>query len=154
MFEKALWKGKIAEDIVRRHLEGKGWNVFQPKTKGGHAFDMLCIKDKRHAFAADIKCKARMNFKPVTGVDANAMKVYRNFSVRHNMPFWLIFADEAEKRIYGNSIANLGIGQTMVTKQGAVFEYWPLADMVSIAEINDDDVFLMKDASQRGYGYA
>ena len=50
--------------------------------------------------------------------------------------------------------ANLGIGQTMVTKQGAVIEYWPLADMVSIAEINDDDVFLMKDASQRGYGYA
>ena len=68
-FEKALVKGKIGEDIVRRYLEEKGYVVYKPVTEGAHAFDILAVKDKKTVIIADVKTKARRNYFPDTGIN-------------------------------------------------------------------------------------
>ena len=54
-------KGNIGEKIIQQYLEGKGWKVYKPFTKGAHWFDMLACKNKAKVIAIDVKTKARFN---------------------------------------------------------------------------------------------
>lgn len=161
-FEVALKKGEIGEMIVRRNLEQKGWVVYQPVTDGAHCFDMLSIKDKHSAIALDVKAKARMNRWPATGIDQRHFDEYQSFSLKHQMPFWVVFVDEMQKTIYGNCIEDLerrrnveGVMYPFVitTKYGKNIRLWPLEAMIHIDSIEDDDIASLLSYSQRGHEY-
>jgi len=161
-FERGLQKGAVGEGVVRRLLEARGWVVYQPMTEGAHQFDMLCIKQKKTAIAVDIKAKSRMNKFPCTGVNQGHFEEYKRFGDRHQMPFWIVFVDEGQKRIYGNTIEELekpraedGVSYpwVMTTKWGKTLRLWPLSAMVQIADISDEDAESLIALSQRSYGY-
>ena len=160
-FDIAMKKGDIGEEIVKAHLESKGWVVYQPVTDGAHCFDILCIKQKKTAIAIDVKAKARMNKWPATGINQNHFEEYKAFSDKHNMPFWLIFVDEGQKTIYGNCLDTLEKPSVVEGKEypfvmqtrSASVRLWPLASMIHIAQLGDADQEKLSSFSQRNYQY-
>lgn len=165
-FDTAMQKGRIGEEQVRALLEKKGYIVYTPKTGGAHAFDFMAIKDKEKCIALDVKAKARRNNYKDTGVDLRNFRIYEQFMKRHNMPFWLVFVDEMERRIYGNTIEALmasvkkdkGITYPYIwTKdpqrlQGTI--YWHLDSMIDMGAIEHAANGELFDLSQRNYQYA
>ena len=156
-FEIALKKGEVGEQIARNILEGKGWVVYQPVTAGPHCFDMVAIKDKRSAIALDVKAKARMNYYPATGIDQKHFEEYQNFSNKHQMPFWLVFVDEMQKTVYGNSLDQLEkplvIGKVQYPKRVGAQRIWPLCAMKHIATLDCDSVAKLLEYNQRTHAY-
>lgn len=162
-FEQALRKGAVGEQIVREWLEVKGFVVYQPLTDGAHAFDMMAIQNKKLVIALDVKAKAAMNKWPATGVDVNALRVYKEFMNRHNMPFFIAFVDERKREVYGNWISVLeklrivgGIKYPRVieNKYGKQIRLWPLEAMKLIAKLDEAKAQELRQLSQRNYQYA
>jgi hypothetical protein len=160
-------KGEYAERIIKTMLESKGYVVYMPCTDGAHAFDIMAIKDKSCCVALDIKAKARMNNLLATGVNQSSYDTYKEFSHRHNMPFWIVFVDEMEKRIYGNTIDELDkdyedlqsnypakYPRKIQTRFGKQIVLWHLGQMKHISELPDDDAIRLMEMSKRSYDYA
>ena len=159
-FEVALQKGKIGEDIVRALLERKGWVVYQPETEGAHCFDMLSIKDKKYAIAIDVKAKAPLNKWPATGINERHFQEYLHFSQKHKMPFWVIFVDEQQGLIYGNTIEELekprtveGMDYPILMNWQTPIRIWPLAAMKTIARLREHEMENLAQMNQRQYNY-
>lgn len=161
-FETALKKGEAGEMLIKAHLENNGWTVYRPVTDGAHCFDMLSIKGKKTAIAIDVKAKARMNKWPATGIDQRHFDEYQHFSQKHSMPFWVIFVDEALKKIYGNCIEELekcrcvdGVNYpwVMPTSGGKKIRVWPLEAMKVIASISDFDATVLQGFNQRNHSF-
>ena len=161
-FEVCKQKGEAAEEIIKQKLEKKGWVVYQPITAGSHCFDMLCMKNKTEVIAIDVKSKARMNKFPATGIDYEDFLEYKKFSEKHLIDFWVIFVDEFEKLIYGNTIVELEKLRTengknypfmMETKRGVKIRLWPLSAMLKIADLDDKQSENLKCLNQRNYNH-
>lgn len=160
-FEIALAKGELGEVIVRRHLEKRGWIVYKPYTDGAHAFDILAIFQKRNAIAMDVKAKSRMNKFPATGINQKHFKEYQFFSEKYRMPFWLVFVDESQQTIYGNSLTELelhrlvsGVQYPFLMKSSSgEIRLWPLEAMKHIANLDADSANGLTNLSQRNYGF-
>jgi len=159
-FEIALKKGKVGEHIVRKHLEHKGWVVYQPETSGAHCFDILALLNKKNAIALDVKAKSRMNKYPATGIDQRHFEEYKNFSEKHLMPFWVVFVDEMQRTVYGNTIEELeksrtveGIAYPFVMQIAKPVRIWPLVAMKHIANLGDSDQADLLALNQRKHVY-
>lgn len=159
-FEQRLAKARLAEMMVQTIFEAQGWIRYAPTTPGAHAFDGLLIKDKRVAFAFDVKAKSRLNTRAATGIDADALAVYEEFSKRHNMMFCLFFVDEHLRTIYGNSIRALEQpfkardGDYPYTERwGKDIRFYSLEQMVLFAEIDESLCVWQKQNSQRSHNY-
>jgi hypothetical protein len=159
-FNKALTKGEYGEKIVRRVFEQRGFVVYKPVTDGAHAFDALAIKGKRNCIAIDVKAKAMRNKYPDTGINIRHYNLYREFSEKHNMPFWVVFVDEMKAEIYGNTLEQLDIPRTIRglnypwnCDHGGGTRYWPVHCMVPIHRLSCDEVLELKQLSQRNHDY-
>lgn len=160
-FEIALKKGAVGEQIVRCHLEKRGWVVYQPQTIGAHCFDILAIINKQKAIALDVKAKSRLNKYPATGINQKHFEEYKNFSEKHLMPFWVIFVDEMQKTVYGNCLEELEIERVIegikypfqMSAAGATVRIWPLQAMKHIANIDGKSAENLISFNQRNYKY-
>lgn len=113
-FNIAKRKGELGETIFREYLEKRGWIVYFPFTKDRpHYFDMLATKNKDKVIACDVKTKARLNFKPATGINIKAYKEYKNFMERAKIPFYLIFVDDKTGDVHLLDIAKTGEGEIL-----------------------------------------
>jgi hypothetical protein len=143
-------KGEIGEKIIRQRLEAKGYVVYRPVTEAAHAFDMMAIKDKTKAIALDVKTKSARRAFPDTGVDFNHFELYKAFAERHLIDFWIVFVDDLNKRIYGNTLAELELpapiehnGRILhyprneAAKDGKLIRYWPLVRMLNFGTLPD-----------------
>ena len=157
-FDIARAKGEYAEGIVRRKLEAQGFVVYKPETVGAHAFDVLAIRDKSHCIALDVKAKARRNRYPDTGINERHYQTYKAFSTRHAMPFWVVFVDEMQGTIYGNSLTALDepaeVGGVAYPLLDNGTRYWPLQNMRQIHELTYQEAEELAQLSQRNYAYA
>lgn len=160
-FKTALAKGEVGEMVVRTHLERRGWIVYKPHTEGAHAFDILAIFNKKSAIAIDVKAKSRMNKYPATGINQKHFEEYKAFSEKHRMPFWVVFVDESQRTVYGNSLSELEVprivaGQkypfVMPTGYSPV-RLWPLEAMKHIANLDEASAVELTSLSQRNYSY-
>lgn len=161
-FDTAKAKGEYGEQIVREILERKGFVVYQPITNKAHAFDIMAIRDKRSCIAMDVKAKSRRNKYPDTGVNEEHYQIYAAFAEKHQMPFWVVFVDEMDGKIYGNSLRLLdtpvevgGINYPLIWKphQGKVIRYWPLINMRHFADLTSDDMQILKSMNQRNHEF-
>jgi len=159
-FDVAMAKGKFGEFIVRRILEAKGFIVYEPRTVGAHAFDVLAIKDKKRCIAMDVKAKARRNKYADTGINERHYKIYSDFSRTHNMPFWVVFVDEMVGEIYGNTLEALDIPRTidgiiypMIYGGDTGTRYWPLAAMIKLHDLTASEKEELSRLSQRSHEY-
>jgi hypothetical protein len=159
-FKKALEKGAMGEKIIKDFLEEKGWIVYQPFADKAHAFDMLAIKDKKKAIALDIKAKSRLDFIEATGINTKHFETYKLFSEKHNMPFWIIFVDEMQKTIYGNTLDNLEKPVKTKTRSypstisNGSIRIWSLLSMKHIADLSEDQCNNLKSFNQRNSAYS
>lgn len=159
-FDVALQKGEIAEQYVKDILEKRGYIVYRPVTDKAHAFDMLCIKDKKRAIALDVKAKARLNKWPATGVNEKHYQVYKAFSEAHNMPFYLVFVDEQMKKVYGHEIKYLDQKRVVDGKtypfhigKNKNIRVWPISAMYLFGDLDEICAESLRSMSQRGYSY-
>jgi hypothetical protein len=158
-FNTALKKGAIGESIVKKMLEGFGWCVFQPVTEGAHSFDMLCIKNKKQAFALDVKSKQRLKYYNATGVDQRHFDVYMSFSKKHNMPFYLAFIDELTGEVYGNTLAKLeteyfdGKYNYPLTIKNGQIRIWSIDSMNKLGNIEQEEKKMLLELNQRNAKY-
>lgn len=161
--KKQVKKGNLGERIVKEYLENKGWIVYGIETSGRHAFDKLCVKDKKSIIIAEIKTKARMNNYPATGFNEGDYLVYQNIYKKYRIEIFIFFVDEGLKQIYGNKLSILE--QKYYDESGKVYPFkmrmydgkfvilFPLQKMKIIKNLNNDEVKELKSLSQRNYDY-
>jgi hypothetical protein len=155
-------KGNLGEAIVKRFLEGKSFVCYKSITDKAHAFDFLAVKDKKDFIIAEVKSKALMNVKPVTGINYRNLEEYKYVLDKYKIPIFLFFVDEHLKEIYGNwlhilekrvEIGNEIYPQEMTTKKGILLRLWHYKQMRHIAKISDSQANDLKTMSSRKYEY-
>ncbi len=162
--KKQVIKGNFGESIVDDYLESLGFVMYSPKTTGAHAFDRLAIKNKETVVIAECKTKARRNKYYDTGLNYRHYLEYKKISEKHNIPVFLFFIDEMEKRIYGNFISELEkefeSNYNNITKKYPCIEenrskiiYFPLQVMRNIKDLTESEVEFLKLNSTRNYSY-
>ena len=105
--KESVKKGNIGEELCRKYLEKKGYVIYQPTTEKAHSFDNLVIKDKTKISIVEIKTKPRRLYYEDTGINFTHYKLYKEISKKHNLNLIILFVDEIEKKIYGNTLENL-----------------------------------------------
>jgi len=151
-------KGNLGEEIISRFLERKGYVIYSPETKNkAHAFDRLAIKDKEQIIIAEIKTKARRNKYADTGIDKRNYDQYIKIQNKYNIPVFIFFVDEMLKKIYGNWLSKLIIPIIIEGKQYPLILnniiYFPLVNMINIAELSEQQITELKKLSNRNYEY-
>lgn len=157
-------KGNLGERIVREYLESEGWIVYGVETSGKHAFDKLCVKDKKNIIIAEIKTKARMNVRPATGFNEEHYLVYQNIYKKYGIEIFIFFVDEGLKQIYGNKLSILEQKYSNGERKeeyplkirmytGKYVILFPIERMEVIKDLSDDEVKELKLLSQRNYEY-
>lgn len=151
-------KGTYGEELVRGYLESNGWIVYSPATQGAHAFDNLCVKDKKNIVIAEIKTKARMTYYNATGFNIASFNEYKYIQDKYKLDVFVFFVDEFLKKIYGNKLSILE--KSYSAKDG---EYpkrmkniilFSLEIMKDVAIIKESDCEFLKKASSRNYDYS
>lgn len=156
-------KGNLAEQIVDAYLQTSGDFVpYAPICEGRHPFDRLVAsRDKRKVFIADCKAKARRNYYPDTGIDVRHYEEYKEIAERYHMDAFLFFVDEKQRAIYGNFLselekpAKITVGRYIHNypkREGRII-YFPLAHMVEVAKLTEDQARELERLSTRHYDY-
>jgi hypothetical protein len=160
-FEKSLNKGKYGEKLVAEFLLKKGVYVYKSTIEGSHPMDFLALKDGK-LFPLDIKTKARRTHYKDTGINERNYIIYNCFAEQHSIDFWIIFVDEYEKRIYGNTLAELnkpffkdGKNYPLIEKDkyNKMIRYWHIDKMLPFRNLTEEEVKKLKELSQRNYNY-
>jgi hypothetical protein len=102
-------KGNIGESIVDEYLKSKGFEVYEPITSNAHGFDRLVSKGKDSFMVVEVKTKAKRNYYPDTGIDYRHYLEYRHISNKHNLPVWIFFVDEMERKVYAGLLSEMEI---------------------------------------------
>ena len=153
-------KGTIGENKVQEYLEKNGWIVYKPDTGGPHAFDNLCVLDKKHFIIAEIKTKARMNKFEATGINTRHLKEYLFVSDKYKIEVFLFFVDEWLRKIYGNKLSILM--QEYVNSKNEKYPMkiknneitlFSLESMVNVCALDDCIAEELKKLSTRNYNY-
>jgi Holliday junction resolvase-like predicted endonuclease len=151
-FEKALKKGEMGEEIIRKYLEEKGWIVYFPFTKDKpHYFDILATKNKEKVIAVDVKTKARLNKWPAQGINLKAYNEYKKFIEKTNIPFYLIFIDDKNGDVHSANLRKLKQGFSVSSKSEIIA--WHLSDMKKLFKLNKDQIKELSKFDQRNYPY-
>lgn len=148
-FNIAKEKGELGESIFREYLENRGWIVYFPFTKNRpHFFDLLATKNKEKVIACDVKTKARLNFKPATGVNIKAYSEYKIFMESAKIPFYLIFVDDKTGDVHMLDIAKSGDGK--ILKNGKIM-IWEIKQMQHLFNIGKENIEKLSALDQRNY---
>ena len=150
-------KGNYGEKLVKQYLESKGWIVYGVETEGRHAFDKLCVKDKKHIIIAEIKTKARMNYYPATGFNTRNYNEYKFLQNKYGIDIFIFFVDEALHKIYGNKLKELERNKIIKNKSYPMeikdITLFPLINMIEIADLKQEDSNYLINHSTRNYEY-
>ena len=150
-FEKALKKGELGEEIIRKRLEERGWIVYFPFTKNKpHYFDMLATMNKEKVIAIDVKTKARLNKIPAQGIDKKNYDQYIRFAKATNVPFWIVFIDEMTGDVHTAELMKL---KNPIELCGGKIIAWRVDDMKKIMELTEDQKQLLRSYNQRNYEF-
>ena len=158
-------KGDYGEEIVRKILEKKGWIPYTPHyfVEKGHAIDIIAVKDKIKFRMVECKSKAKRTFYPDTGFGLKNYYEYKELKEKYKdlMELWILFIDEGSGDIYGNTLEKLELETTIAHKGNAYtyprvennIIYFPLANMETIALIDNSDKDYLIRHSKRNYEY-
>ena len=153
-------KGNLGEGIIDKYFENQGYITYKPVTDGAHLIDRLYVKDKKQLIFADVKTKPKRNKYPDTGFN---YKNYEEYEMLKEMGLevWIIFVDEAEGAIYGNTLEKLS-EPCSIQHKGKTIEY-PLRwgeiiyfyrnDMIDITLLSKEEVGEIRSYNTRNYEY-
>lgn len=147
--KKEVIKGNIGENIVRLHLEQKGYIVYEPVTNAAHHFDKLISKNKKYLAIVEIKTYEKLKYKEETGIN---LKNYNEYLDIKNIPVFVFFVDHITKSIYGNKlnilqqekiINNKKFPYVMETKTGSK-QMFHLSSMKTIYNLTEEQCLILK----------
>jgi len=164
-WSKAVKKGALGEFIVDALLSKKNIVPYHPVFDGPHPFDRLCASlDKKRLYIIEVKTKARRTHYPDTGINIRHYNEYKYVRDHYNIPVFLVFVDEGERRIYGNFLTKLEKPKAVATERwhapivnypleenGII--YFPLNSMIDIAKLDEREAEKLKELSARSYLY-
>lgn len=147
-------KGISGENLCFEYLRAKGHTIYRPdKDDRAHPIDSFIVHGQKFTVcAADIKTKPKREAYPDTGIDLRHYGTYCYIKNVNNIPVFLFFVDEDEKRIYGNwleilerrcEIQHNGKKLVYPLWMGGQI-YFPISVMIHIADIPDDKVIELK----------
>jgi hypothetical protein len=176
MDKTLLAHGEYGEELVIEAIENVGWHHVGPIKdhevieEGAHDFDHLFYNQQNY-FLADTKAKARMNLRPMTGINAYHFGKYINFHEEHlanpkYLGFFLFFADEhpEEEKMYCLSLGELlfyGLDELKaegkidftVGRDGKDIILFNLSLMNDVKKLTVKEVLKLKALGMRHYGY-
>jgi len=135
-------KGDIGEELVRRALRKKNYMLAFFEPGQAHPCDNIVTKWNMEFRALDIKTYPRRFYYPDTGINYSHYLKY----IKIKDPFYLIFVDDIEKKVYGNSLFELN-KKTTVNEVSYPFMqgsgdkkriYFPLQNMEFYFGLPDD----------------
>ena len=150
-------KGNIGEAIVRRLLEKWRWIVYAPETDGAHAFDRLCVRDKKEMMIVEIKTKARMTYYNGTGFNTSALQTYKDIQERHGLKVLILFVDEHTATVYGNYLDDISLpvkeGKYKYPLEVGKTTVFHLKNMRTVAKLQQEEIKAIKEYTRRNYSY-
>ena len=161
-FEKQLKKGNLAESIIIPRMEFAGWICYKAVTQGAHWIDVIAFKGKGIGkMGVDIKSKSKMLLAPhinCTGINQQHFEEYKKFN-DELYPVWLIFIDDNDGEIYGNTLDNLEIVKeennrkypTIINdgRDGRQIRIWHYSSMQRLGYITSEEKEMLKKLSQK-----
>ena len=149
-FETSLKKGHVGEQIIRDHLESRGWIVYLPFTKNkAHYFDILATLNKKKVIAIDVKTKARLNNWAAQGINIKHYYEYMEFVKNHAVPFYLCFVDD---KIGDVHICNIEELRNPIYPNKEIIA-WSLSQMKFLMKITEEDIKNLSQYDQRNYEF-
>lgn len=176
MDKNLLAHGDFGEELVIETIENFKWHHIGPIKnhevikEGSHDYDHL-FYDKHNYFIADTKAKARMNRRPMTGINSYHFGKYINYHEEHlknprYLGFFLFFVDEhpEEESIYCLSLGEIlfygldklkGEGKVdfCVGRDGKDIILFDLSLFSHVRKLSIKEVLKLKAMGARHYGY-
>ena len=139
----ATQKGTYGENIVKNIFMDYGLICYTPQNENiAHPFDLILIDRNNLTMRfADVKTKPRRYVREDTGINIKHFNEYKKFADKYQVDFMIIFVDEYEKRIYGNSFRKLERSKQFIDGD---YIYWKLEDMINICILTDKQVADLK----------
>lgn len=148
-------KGNFGEYLVRRALRKKGYMLASFEEGAAHPCDNIVSKWDMQFRALDIKTYPRRFYYPDTGINYDHYEKY----LKSPNPFYLIFVDDIEKKIYGNSLCELN---KRISVNGIIYPfmygngenkkmYFPLQSMELYTNLRDDTCEELRKLSNSNY---
>lgn len=89
--------GEAAEHMVGKEFcQSKGYIPYVPAVDASHPVDFIAMSGAS-IFNLDVKCKSRMVYYPLTGIDKKDVNKYLTYAY----PTYLLFVDIATCSVYG-----------------------------------------------------
>lgn len=156
-------KGVIGESLIEKFFMELGYIIYKPINDGAHLIDYILVSpDKKTSIAVDIKTKPRRSRYPDTGIEQCHFEEYLEYSKRHNIKVLILFVDEEQGLIYGNSLDNLekpleynGIQYPMVSRSswGGTQHYWCLRSMDIVGILEKEMINKIKEHTHKNRMY-
>lgn len=144
-------KGYIAENIIANLLVHEGYQVYMLFNEESHAFDMIINwRDDKLIRFVDVKCKARLESSNSTGIDYKYYQEYIDYTKLYNADFFLMFVDEKEGKVYGQSLRVLD--ETHSFRLDGMI-YWDLENMITFRNLTDAEIVELSQYNQRNPSY-
>lgn len=152
---RSVKKGTIGERIVRYVLEKNGWVVYQCVSRDkAHVIDCIAYKEKKTQRFLEVKTKSFMRNPDRTGFNTCDLEVYTHYLKEKNQDIFILFVDQAKKKIYGNFLSKLiepkeedGMlfpNEFISKYDGKSITVFPLSSMIDIAELSEDQIKELK----------
>ena len=147
-------KGISGEDLCFEYLRAKGHTIYRPdKDDRAHPIDSFIVHGQKFTVcAADIKTKPKRSAYPDTGINMSHYGTYCYIKNVNNIPVFLFFVDEDEKRIYGNWLEFLERRCEIIHNgKKLIYPLWmggqiyfPISSMIHIADVPDNAISELK----------
>ena len=130
-------KGKLGEELVKKHLARRGVYVYSPEKGLPHPCDNMGIKEEA-AFFIEVKTYARQYRFTRTGIDIPDWNKYQRLQEINKRPLLLFFVDVFEGLIYVAPLARLIGHEEVRPTQRKV--YFPLALFTPFEALTPEDL--------------
>lgn len=166
-------KGHLGEDIIKNLLikSPKVAALYQPADiTTAHPFDLIVDLVGGNQILVDVKTYASRSLYRDTGINISHKEMYLQKQREYRKPFFIIFVDDLERRIYGGYLNNLLVPYTTDPRRGERGRssidypsietcgngkkiYFSLDSMTHLAQLSDYNIKVLSTFSTGAYRY-
>jgi len=154
-FKTAMKKGELGELYFREFLERRGWVAYTPASRNRpHFCDIFATRGKAEFALFDVKTKARLNYRPATGIDNRHYLEYLGFAKKYAIPFYLVFINDKDGAVHFSNILDLWRGGSGFFEKNGEIICWPLSSMRPLFTLSQEQIDRLSALDQRNYAYS
>lgn len=141
-------QAEVAEKIVKEYLDYKEYMTYSPDNKKRpHCFDFVCTYKKDKVFFVDVKFKQNSTFAKGRagqhhGINVETYNEYLDFIKITSSPFFLVFVDLKEEKVYKVELLKL-TNPAFVGKKGEIV-CWNIEQMEMLFKLSPQHIERLK----------